>query len=351
MIILQHLPLRERLASCALVSKSWAAAAVSTTADLEADLSSCIRWEHVQDWLHQHAEQVVTIRFSHHGQRKQLLQLPCSRLTKLQQLYVDSMTVRLLEIPERSSHSTLLTEPDCSAFSSSCTITGQPVADSSTGSTVAAAGAAAAPASSSSSTAGSSGGSAGLTAAVVLLPQLQHLEVFSCSIALEHLNHFSNVTCLTSLNLYNTTVTQDTSSLAPAAEEELTAAMAYVLRGLTNLAELNIGLMGMLSPLALSSISSMQRLKRLQLYISTDIEHTDSFLASLPASLTAVELQDMCLTPGPAVAQQLSRLTQLQELQLTELDLDPLLLASWTALTSLTLDAIYLAAPLFPVSI
>jgi hypothetical protein len=192
---------------------------------------------------------------------------------------------------------------------------------------------------------------AGPTAAVTLLPQLQHLEVFSCSIALEHLTHFSNVTCLTSLNFYNSTITQDTSSLAPAAEEDLTAAMSDVVQGLTSLIDLNIGLMGMLNPLALRSISSMQRLQRLQLYISTDSEHTDSFLASLPASLTAVELQDICLAPSAAVVRQLSRLTKLQHLKLTELDLDAMLLASWTALTSLTLDAVYLAAPCFQVSV
>jgi hypothetical protein len=222
------------------------------------------------------------------------------------------------------------------------------MAESTTGNEVAAA--VGAPASASScSMAGSMGGMADLTAAVTLLPQLQHLKLFSCSIALEHLTHFSTVTRLTSLYFFNSTVTQDTISLAPAAEEDLTAAMSDVLQGLTSLIDLNMGLMGMLSPLALTSISSIQRLQRLQLYISTGNEHADSFLASLPASLTAVALQNICLTPSAAVARQLSRLSQLQQLELTDLDLDSMLLTSWTALTSLTLDAVYLATPCFQV--
>lgn len=158
--------------------------------------------ELVQEWLHQNADQVSSIRFSHHGNRRQLLQLPCARLTRLQQLLVESMTLRLLEIPSQEENS--LTEEDgiCSAFSSRCAVS-----------------------------AASHPASAAPAAAPLPLPQLQRLQLFSCSIALEHLLQLSRLAALTSLNCYNSTVTQDTSSMAPAAEEALTATMLAVLQG------------------------------------------------------------------------------------------------------------------------
>lgn len=323
--IARQLPLQQRLSSFALVCQTWAAAAAATPADLEADCSSCIRWEHVQDWLHQNADQVSRIRFSHHGNRRQLLQLPCARLMKLQQLLVDSMTVRLLEIPPETNSLTAAKEDeegDCStAFSSRCAVSTASRPESAAA--AAPAGAAAAP--------------------VSLLPQLQNLELFSCSIALEHLLQLSRLTALTALNCYNSTVTQDTSSLAPAAEDALTTTMAAVLQGQHSLSDLRMGLMGSLTLPALQPTSSMQHLQRLQLYVSADAEHSDGFLASLPASLTALEVKDVALVPRQAaVAAQLSRLTGLQELKCEELDLAPELLLRWTSLASLVLDAVYL---------
>lgn len=325
--LLQYLPLRERL-GCALVCKAWAAAAALTTADLEAELGSCIRWEHVQEWLHQHAAQVSSIRFNHHGQHSQVLQLPCSRLAKLQKLFVNSMTIRLQELP--GGPSIELTDEDCSTFSTSCAVSS-----------------AAEPAAQADSNPADRIGSAAAagSGACCILPELQHLEIFSCSIALDHLLQLSRATSLTRLDIYNSTVTQDTSCSAPATEEQLTAAIWTVLQGLTSLSDLTIALMGPMSRLALCPISNMQGLQRLQLNISTDTDHTDSFLASLPASLTAVELKDMCVTPCAAVAAQLSRLTNLQQLRLKDLDFDPLLLCQWSGLQLLVLDAVYLPAP------
>lgn len=368
--ILQQLPLRERLASCALVCRHWAAAAVLTTADLEAELSSCIRWEHVQDWLHMHAGQVSSIKFSHHGHRSQLLPLPASRLIKLQQLEVDSMTVRLLEIPDNPSSGA--TDEDCSNVSSSaqsgCTITSCPASPTAEDSDAAPAGAStvghfhssaathpvaegAALASVPSSSTSAITASSTTATSTAILPQLRHVQMFSCNIALEHLQQLSRVTGLTSLNIYNSTVTQDTSSLAPAAEDQLTSAMSDVLQGLSGLQELNMGLMGVLSSLALRPMRNMQGLQRLQLDIPTDNELTDSFLASLPASLTALELKDICVTPSSAVAEQLSRLTNLQVLKMEELDLNPLLLEKWTALTSISLTAVYAVLPVIQVCV
>lgn len=57
-ILQQVHPLKARLANCALVCKAWAAAVAATTAHLDAGLSSCIRWQHVQDYLDLHAGQV-----------------------------------------------------------------------------------------------------------------------------------------------------------------------------------------------------------------------------------------------------------------------------------------------------
>lgn len=334
-ILQQVLPLRARL-QCAVVCKAWAAAVLSTTADFAAELSSCIRWEHVQDWLEQHAGQVSTISFSHHGHSKQLLQLPCARLSRLQKLHVDSMTMRLQDTGlQHSSSSTALNLQDAilsEAFSRSCALVSphDSAARSAPQHTAAQAahGAAAVPA----------------RPVLALLPKLQRLELFSCAASLQDILLLSQATGLTSLNLYNTTVTADSTSTAPAIEEQLTAAMSAVLQGLTDLSELGISLMGF-SQHALCPISRMQGLQSLQLYISTDDEHTNSFLAALPVSLTALQLKDMSVTPSPAVAQQLSSLTSLQSLRLEELDLDPSVLSSWAGLQCLVLGALYLIPP------
>jgi hypothetical protein len=63
--ILQPLPLRERLTSCSLVCRSWAAAVAATSAHVEVESSSSIRWGHVQDWLQGHAGQATSIKLYH----------------------------------------------------------------------------------------------------------------------------------------------------------------------------------------------------------------------------------------------------------------------------------------------
>jgi hypothetical protein len=63
--ILQHVPLRPRLSACTLVSKSWAAAAASTEAEVSeypADPEEC---RQMQDWLEARGGQVSSLELDY----------------------------------------------------------------------------------------------------------------------------------------------------------------------------------------------------------------------------------------------------------------------------------------------
>jgi hypothetical protein len=58
--ILQHVQLRQRLTSCALVCRAWAAVAATTApADIELRLDSTRRTVGLEDWLSNHGGVVV----------------------------------------------------------------------------------------------------------------------------------------------------------------------------------------------------------------------------------------------------------------------------------------------------
>jgi hypothetical protein len=359
--ILQQVPLRERLSSCSLVCSSWDEAATATSAHLEVELSSCIRWGHVQDWLQGHAGQVTSINLGHQGHTKQRLMLPCSKLQQLKQLTINNMTIHvygeaagqrdssadsagpdpevqlLSELMKQASVS--IQDPDNVMDSSS---TGSRLADSGRPDTDS-------PAGDLQSghqlrTIGSNVVAA--AARVPFLPQLHQLKLFSCSIPLSHLQQLSQLSCLICLDVYNCSVSLSTDSTHVQSSEGLaTGAMSAALAGLTALQDLNVGLVNQCSLLALAPVRHMQRLQKLQVNLAHDDEDTDTFPAALPPSLIGLTLLNLSFVPSPAVSAQLSRLTALRELQLEELDFDPCVLAQWTQLQRLELNSMYFTPP------
>lgn len=97
--ILQQIPLRDRLACCALVCKSWASAAACTAMDLRADVTGPEGCRQMQNWLEQSAGQVNSINLTYCTRPDEILSpvqsrllLPCSKLTGLE-------TLRLYYLP------------------------------------------------------------------------------------------------------------------------------------------------------------------------------------------------------------------------------------------------------------
>jgi len=104
--VLQHVPLKERLSSCALVHSSWRTAAAEATTEIECDYDS----KSLSAWLRPHCEKVhvtrVFIKYS--GRRSGLrpLRLPVIHLQYLQQLRLacipwESATVSAGQQPPR----------------------------------------------------------------------------------------------------------------------------------------------------------------------------------------------------------------------------------------------------------
>jgi hypothetical protein len=149
--ILQHVPLRQRLNCCALVCRSWAAAAAAAPAEVNAELDS-ERCEQLQDWLAKHGGVVVglTTRLSTASLRwrvKDLLALPVQKLTQLRRLELYQLKVY-------------------------------------------------------SSAAGSTSSAAGSTSsAAVTLPRLQELRLHCCELTVQLLSQLLSTTALTKLHL------------------------------------------------------------------------------------------------------------------------------------------------------
>ena len=98
--VLQHVPLRDRLCSCALVQQSWRHAAAAATHSIQLQNSTPARCSQLLDWLPQHGQQVLHLDVQAANRQccnTPLMQLPCPKLTSLKLQYVST---RLQEGPE-----------------------------------------------------------------------------------------------------------------------------------------------------------------------------------------------------------------------------------------------------------
>lgn len=179
------------------------------------------------------------------------------------------------------------------------------------------------------------------------LPQLQQLSFGDGEIPVDHLKQVSQSTGLTSLSVNNMVVSNSTTTSKGAPGALLSTALHSVLAqlpGLSQLLLLNISpqVQHRSRPHALAPISAMQCLQRLSLD-GTCCSDISTVLSGLPVSLTCLQLTDMDVCPDVSEMRATTRLTNLQRLELHNLMLDGLKLASWQKLTYLSLSAVDLA--------
>jgi hypothetical protein len=92
--ILQHVPVRKRLASCALVCRAWAAAAAATPAEIDSRHAYSVKEaKALQDWLAKHGGVVEVLRIRHKNwiMDQTGLQLPVAKFSRLHKLELSSM--------------------------------------------------------------------------------------------------------------------------------------------------------------------------------------------------------------------------------------------------------------------
>lgn len=85
-MVLQLIPLHERLSSCSLVQRRWAAAAAASN-NMEANITSEQQLAQLQAWLQQHGRHLTSLQLSSKcsgGTQVKLKHLPCPNLLELQ---------------------------------------------------------------------------------------------------------------------------------------------------------------------------------------------------------------------------------------------------------------------------
>jgi hypothetical protein len=117
-MVLQHVPLQQRLSHCSLVCEAWAAAATAASTHFVHEIPED-RLPSLLPWLDQHGTQLLSLDLSCKGLdaygNGPLLQLPVGRLTKLQQLSLSGFDLLL----SPSSSAKARTAVDHSSSSSS----------------------------------------------------------------------------------------------------------------------------------------------------------------------------------------------------------------------------------------
>lgn len=353
-MVLEHVPLRERVAACAMVCTAWAAAAAAAPAHLALSLGSVIRWQHAQDWVVLRGQQLTSLSLEHKGGGQQVFHLPCAKLSGLERLTAHYMQLRFQHTTTDGGADSGDDDGSGGGAASSFSVCGHHH-----GAATAAGGVDAAADAMASMT---------LAAALpppapqqppaqqqqlLLLPQLQRVELFFCALAVPDFLALGQLQALTTFNLCHTTVLDSSSSgggglsSAPAlGEEEAGAALSSVLRQLPRLSHLSLVFPQATFDAGLQALRSMQQLHTLQAHLQLSEQGPDSYGECLPGSLSALELHNVDMTPSPAAAAaNLGRFGALRRLELWESVLDPCVLFSLPQLQHLVLRSVELVAP------
>lgn len=165
------------------------------------------------------------------------------------------------------------------------------------------------------------------------MPALQHLDLINRALPVGSLRQLSQVTSLTGLRLHGSELHADNrcrqrlSSRDPSCAE----AMAMLLANLPNLSMLHVTTLDSTnSDAGLRQISSMQHLQQLSV---CDCDRAPGVFGLMPSSLTAVHLQG----PAKFTTAAADQLSELLDLQLGSVTVDPSLLNSFPALQQLVL--------------
>jgi hypothetical protein len=264
--ILQHVPVKQRLTSCALVCRTWAAAAVAAPAILYLSLNSSEHSRQLQDWLFKHGGVVVEFwgaAMPSDGFTKWLkshpLQLPIHKFSQLHIMYLSMLRY------EMSAQD--VSTATCSRGTRDASLTGQSWGHGA-----------------SSNSAPSNLGS---TAAAVLLPQLRELTLARCELTMQLLTQLLSATALPVVELgdghveiYNDTFTQQLT------RKEVWPTIWQQLQRLPSLSALHLIDQYELTEADIAPISTLQHLQHLYLKRLAHNTIAAAVAAVAPAGLT-----------------------------------------------------------------
>jgi len=301
-LILQYVPLKQRLGPCALVSRSWLDVAASIPpAFITAVLPQQHSCQSLHDWLTagQRGQHITKLQIALRASTgKPRLFLPCNQLSRLQTLCLKQLDAVLCSSKAATGC--------CSSSSSSAAVQdayGQAVPSPAAG--------------------------------VALLPQLRQLQLLQCRISLATLQLLSQLTSLTSLELQGLQVADHMDSTTPVSTAQLSTALT-ILQEMPRLSDLSLGTSAWeMVPVHIPGSSpSLQRLALTGGFARRS-------LAGLPASLTCLQLHPSsgsCLHLRAATG--LTELaSSLRHLQLTKATIPAALLAKLTALQHLSMSS------------
>jgi hypothetical protein len=259
--ILQHLPLRQRLTTCALVCKAWAAVAATVPANVELGTYSSETAKQLQDWLNAHADMVVRLTHAHTYQDAHTWQLPVRKLTQLRSLNLSQVDANMTKDHQTQQQQQQQAVGEMSAHRQqqrcSCS------------------------------------GSVGSPTAV--LPQLQDLKLSSCLLSAELLSHVLSATSLTKLQWDSVRSSRDCS--APPVTCSAPPAVSMLWEGLQHMTKLSeLRLLDVDGPganaLTLADIATFSNLCSLQ-KLDVVLRHRSSAAAIttvVPTGLTSLNI-------------------------------------------------------------
>ena len=293
-LILQHVPLKDRLAS-ARVCKTWAEAAALATSSIKRSALSGAKLPGLQSWLQQHGRHLTSLELSVHAARNTVLQLP--DLRQLRSLELACCQLQLQSVAHRQRTRSAARSP------------------------------------------------------VVLLPHLTALELGCFVLSTPStLLQLTRVTTLRSLKLDGIEITAKLQQRP----KQLSHALSAVLQCNTQLTQLHVsGLV--LEDAALGALSSLQQLQECWVGVCDGRVQgswracegagstSANLLSGLPPSLTSLSIDegrpsfDGTMT-HVTLPRQLLQLTRLQQVMLDKARFCPSALASMTQLQQLHLD-------------
>ena len=284
--ILSHVTLQQRLTCCALVCRSWAAAAAAAPADVEITINSSKHCQQLQHWLTKHGAVVARLDasdFVWNNPGLFWLHLPVQHLKQLHSLALYSINAQL--------------PPHIATHSSTRRTKGSSLTGPSSSNAVGSIGSAAAAAATAAAAA-----AAAATAAAVL-PQLQELTLQKCQLTAPLFSQLLSATSLSQLLWGDVMLCVDVDrQTRQLTQVETYSTLWQRLQVLPKLSQLGL-VVDRLTAADITPLSSMQRLQRLTMYMleysfprSDWSSKDDSGPRELLAALQHLtQLKDLCL--------------------------------------------------------
>lgn len=267
---------------------------------MQAAISDQLGCQRMQNWLRQHAGELGSMHLACKVCKDQpLLQLPCADLTQLQSLSLNRLQLGVCSSVASTGCMQEELGPLLAASASSGAGDALPVA-----------------------------------AGASWLPQLQRLRLKHCALTFSNLQLLSRISRLTSLQLHGLQLASTRAADDPVSPAQLSTAIRHILQQLPALKDLALGTSAW-QVVPVQFPADQPALQRLTLGGG----FAAGSLTGLPAGVTCLHLQpcgSRCLHVDPG-ATGLTKLSNLQHLQLTKATLPAALLSQLTAVQRITL--------------